>query len=62
MLLPLMLFAAQPQLSCQDYDWLAKGVYKSELLSSSEKLDFIFRFMEVTDPACFRVGTKDAND
>ena len=62
MLLPLMLFAAQPQLSCQDYDWLAKGVYKSELLSSSEKLEFISLFIKGTDPVCFRVGTQDAND
>ncbi len=62
MLLSLMLFAAQPQLSCQDYDWLAKGVYKSELLSSSEKLEFISLFIKGTDPVCFRVGTKDAND
>jgi len=62
MLLSLMLFAAQPQLSCQDYDWLVKGVYKSELLSSSEKLEFISLFIKGTDPVCFRVGTKDAND
>ena len=62
MLLSLMLFAAQPQLSCQDYDWLAEGIYKSELLSSSEKLEFISLFIKGTDPVCFRVGTKDAND
>ena len=64
-LLPLLLATAEPDiklLSCKDFDWLAKGVFESTLLDRTEKLEFISIFMRGTEPACFRVGTKDAND
>ena len=62
MFLSLLLAVNQPLISCEDYDWLVKGVYDSQLLKSSERLEFISVFMRGTDPACFRLGTKDAND
>jgi hypothetical protein len=65
MLLTFLLASAQPDpmlLNCKDYDWLARGVYESELLTPSEKLEFISVFIRGTDPTCFRFGTKDAND
>ena len=65
MLLTLLLASVQPDpmlLSCRDYDWLSGGVWESELLTPKEKLEFISVFIRGTDPACFRVGTKDAND
>ena len=64
-LLPLLLATAEPDiklLSCKDFDWLAQGVFESTLLDRSQKLEFISIFMKGTEPACFRVGTKDAND
>jgi len=40
-------------MTCEQYDWLKEGVFKSEILSPSEKLDFIFTFADGTDPKCF---------
>ena len=58
MLLFSLLFSALPidsqyLLKCEEYDWLANGVFEATTLSSSEKLEFITRFMEGTDPKCF---------
>ena len=65
MLLSFLLFSIEPDinlLSCRDYDWLSQGVFESNLLTRNEKLEFISIFIRGTDPACFRVGTSDAND
>ena len=55
--LSLLLFSADVDprylLSCEQYDWLVSGVYKSQLLTPSEKLKLIFRFADGTDPKCF---------
>ena len=47
-------------LKCEDFDWLANGLARTELLTVSEKLDILTKWMEHTDPHCF--GNKDAND
>lgn len=47
-------------LRCEDFDWLANGLGRSDLFTPSEKLDILTRWMEHTDPHCF--DSKDAND
>jgi hypothetical protein len=47
-------------LTCEDYDWLKKGVMETELFTPGQKFDLILRWMEHTDPHCF--DNKDAND
>ena len=47
-------------LKCEDFDWLANGLARTELLTVSEKFDILTKWMEHTDPHCF--GNKDAND
>ena len=60
MFLPLL---ASMMLTCEQFDWLRQGVFESTLLTPSEKLDFVFRFADGTDPECFNVAdTQDAND
>lgn len=44
---------SQYLLTCEQYDWLKDGVFQSTILSPSEKLEFIFRFADGTDPKCF---------
>lgn len=61
-ILPLILLAHIPQsdyLRCEDYDWLVKGVVETELLSPSQKLDFIIRWREHTDPSCFIINSEE---
>jgi len=60
MILPVL---ASMMLTCEQFDWLREGVFRSELLTTSEKLDFIFRFADGTDPECFNIADpQDAND
>ena len=40
-------------LTCEQYDWLKDGVFRSTILSPSEKVEFIFHFANSTDPKCF---------
>ena len=57
MMLPLLLAIAQPEprmlLTCEQFQWLSERVVKSETLSSWKKIEFIARFADGTDPACF---------
>ena len=60
MILPVL---ASMMLTCEQFDWLKEGVFRSELLTTSEKLDFIFRFADGTDSGCFNIADpQDAND
>jgi len=60
MFLPVL---ASMMLTCEQFDWLKEGVFRSTLLTPSEKLEFIFRFADGTDPECFNVADpQDAND
>ena len=47
-------------LSCENFDWLANGLARSELFTPAEKFDILTRWMKHTDPSCF--DNKDAND
>jgi len=62
-LLSLFLTASQPDpkllMSCDDFSWLLQGVVESELLSPGQKIEFIGRFMQATDPACFDETKKE---
>jgi len=57
MILPLLLALSNPEpkmlLTCEQYDWLSGRTMRSEVLSIWEKIEFIARFAEGTDPACF---------
>jgi hypothetical protein len=58
MFLPLL---ASMLMTCEQYDWLAKGVFEATTLSPSEKVEFIYTFAKGTDPKCFKVEEpKDA--
>jgi len=57
LLFSLILATAQPDtrmlLSCDDFSWLMQGVVEAKTLSPGEKIEFIARFMQGTDPKCF---------
>jgi len=57
MILPLLLALAQPEpqmlLTCEQFEWLSERTMNSEVLSVWEKIEFIARYAEGTDPACF---------
>ena len=40
-------------LKCEDFDWLANGLAKTELFTPSQKLEIISNWMDHTDPHCF---------
>ena len=47
-------------LRCEDFDWLANRLARTEVFTVSEKLDLLTNWMNHTDPHCF--DNKDAND
>jgi hypothetical protein len=47
-------------LRCEDFDWLANRLARTEVFTVSEKLDILTNWMKHTDPHCF--DNKDAND
>jgi hypothetical protein len=57
MFLPLLLAIAQPEpkmlLTCEQFEWLVERTVRTESLSSWKKIEFIARFADGTDPACF---------
>jgi len=57
MFLSLFLAASQPEpkmlLTCEQFQWLMERTIRTESLSSWKKLEFIARFADGTDPACF---------
>jgi len=60
LLLMLMLATHVPQsnyLTCEDYEWLKRGVNESSLFTTSEKVMLIFKWMEHTDPVCFTLDS-----
>ena len=55
-LFSLLLATHVPQeqyLRCKDYEWLTERTLSSEILSVSQKIDFITRWLHHTDPKCF---------
>jgi len=61
MILSLLLTLSSPEsrllLTCEQFDWLVERTFKSELLSPSEKIEFVGRYADWTDPTCFRDKT-----
>jgi len=57
MFLPLLLAIAQPEpkmlLTCEQFEWLVERTVRTESLSSWKKIEFIARYADGTDPACF---------
>ena len=57
MFLPLLLALAQPEpkmlLTCEQFEWLSERTIKTESLSTWKKIEFIARYADWTDPACF---------
>jgi hypothetical protein len=57
MFLPLLLAIAQPEpkmlFTCEQFEWLVERTVRTESLSSWKKIEFIARFADGTDPACF---------
>ena len=57
MILPLLLAIAQPEpqmlLTCEQFEWLSERTMKTESLSVWKKIEFIVRYADGTDPACF---------
>ena len=57
MILSLLLAVAQPEpkllLTCEQFEWLSERTMNSKVLSVWEKIEFIARYAEGTDPACF---------
>jgi len=57
MILPLFLALAQPEpkmlLTCEQFEWLSERTMKTESLSVWKKIEFIARYADGTDPACF---------
>jgi len=47
-------------LRCEDFDWLANRLARTEVFTVSEKFDLLTNWMNHTDPHCF--DNKDAND
>lgn len=47
-------------LTCEDYDWLKKGVMETEFFTPGQKFAIILKWMEHTNPHCF--DNKDAHD
>ena len=57
MFLPLFLALAQPEpkmlLTCEQFEWLSERTMKTESLSVWKKIEFIAKYADGTDPACF---------
>jgi len=57
MILPLFLALAQPEpsllLTCEQFEWLSERTMRTESLSVWKKIEFIARYADGTDPACF---------
>jgi len=57
MFLPLLLAIAQPEpsmlLTCEQFNWLTERTMETESLSVWKKIEFIARYADGTDPACF---------
>jgi hypothetical protein len=57
MFLPLFLALAQPEpkmlLTCEQFEWLSERTMRTESLSVWKKIEFISRYADGTDPACF---------
>ena len=57
MFLPLLLAVAQPEqkmlLTCEQFEWLMERTIESKALSTWKKIEFIARYEDGTDPACF---------
>ena len=57
MILFSLLFATHvPQdlyLRCGDFEWLKERALRSEILSISQKIDFITHWLNHTNPECF---------
>ena len=57
MILSLLLAVAQPEpkllLTCEQFEWLSERTMNSEVLSVWKKIEFIARYADWTDPACF---------
>ena len=57
MILSLLLAVAQPEpkllLTCEQFEWLSERTMKTESLSVWKKIEFIARYADGTDPACF---------
>jgi len=57
MILPLLLALAQPEpkmlLTCEQFEWLSERTMRTESLSVWKKIEFINRYADGTDPACF---------
>ena len=57
MILPLLLALSQPEpkllLTCEQYEWLSGRTMSSKILTVWEKIEFIARYAEGTDPTCF---------
>ena len=57
MILSLLLAVAQPEpkllLTCEQFEWLSERTMNSEVLSVWKKIEFIARYADGTDPACF---------
>ena len=54
--LPILLASHVPQdlyLRCGDYEWLKERALSSEILSVSDKINFITHWMNHTNPECF---------
>ena len=54
--LPILLASHIPQdlyFRCEDYEWLKERALSSEVLTISEKINFITHWMHHTDPKCF---------
>jgi len=57
MFLSLLLAIAQPEprmlLTCEQFQWLMERTMETESLSVWKKIEFIARYADGTDPACF---------
>jgi len=57
MILPLFLALAQPEpkmlLACEKFEWLSERTMRTNSLSVWKKIEFIARYADGTDPACF---------
>jgi len=65
MLLFSLIFAANVNstqlLRCEDFDWLANRLGRSELFTPSEKIQILTRWINYTDPKCFDRGDAKAD-
>jgi hypothetical protein len=57
MILSLLLALSNPEpkllLTCEQYEWLVERTMSSPILSIWEKIEFVARYAEGTDPTCF---------